>query len=320
MMQSTAWLALAHQGPCPEMAGAGAVRTGTLTVALRGLPRVARVLAEARILSEGRVSSAALIAGQDVGVVMRLRGPGGDLLRHGLVADLHDHPGAAELSFSWIGGGDLAPSGRWRLSLLRPDGQDLVPPAWGSGALAPGSALGQALVAGCEASPFIAAAGLRRAAPGRIGPEQVGRMAAVAARAFVKTPQGLVPAATLMAGDAVIDVSGRALRLAAVHLAEVPEGFAFSPVTLASDSARGLEFGPFARLAQPEGWDTAGALAAQSPHAPPAQARVRGHLMAVAVPERPAILEIGGRWLACADPEGRLPQPVAALSPCARAV
>lgn len=313
MMQSTAWVALA--GDAPQPVHSLPLRTGAFTVALRVLPRVATVLADARVIAGGGVCSLALIAGQDVGVVIRMRGPGGQVLRHVLAADLHGHSGGAELTFAWIGGGDSQAAGRWRMSLCHSDGRALAEPAIGSGALALPMALGQALITACSGSRYVQAAGLRRAAPGRAGPEQIARGAAIAAGSFLQTPGGLMPAAALVSGDAVVDLSGRVLRLAEMRLAEVPSGFAFSPLCLRGAEGAELLIGPQAQLSRPGGLTpatAAGAVVAGRP--------ARVVLMAVPVPDRPALLAVGGHWLACADPEGRLPQPVADLTGCRRAV
>lgn len=315
MMQATAWIALT--GDAPEaVAGTQPLRTGALSVALRGIPRVATVLADARVLHQGRALSAALIAGQDVGVVLRLRGAGGQVLRHVLAAELYSHPGSAELTFSFIGGGDEAPAGRWRLSLCNASGRLLAPVAIGAGALAMPPALGAALVAALGDCRFVQTAGLRRAAPGRPGPEQIGRGAAIAGNSFLQTPGGLVPAAALMAGDAVLDISGRELRLAEMQLAEVPAGFAFSPLRVPGAEGRDLLIGPRAQLSMAGGLVTAAALSEARRFTGPS----RVALMAVPVTDRPALLLVGGYRLAAADPEGRLPQPVADLTGCRRAV
>lgn len=307
MGHSTAWVALAGDAR-PQ--SDEPLRTGALTIALRGLPEVATVLADARVLVAGRTCSMALIAGQDSGIVLRLR-VAGHILRHVVLLPSNSRGlTASEITFVWIGGGDDYPAGRWRLSLLEASGVALGHEA-GTGAMAVPPELALALVQACQGTAWVETAGVRRFSPGRAGAEEVGRGAAISGSCLLQVPGGRLPAARLLPGDAICDISGRELRLAEMRLAEVPPGFAFSPLRVAMPGGRDLVLGPQAVLSRPEGLLRACALPAE--RLSPLEGSLRAVLMAVPVPDRPAILDVGGLWLACPDPNGRLPQPVAAL-------
>lgn len=330
------WAAL---GTDPALRGApGArLRSGALLAVLGGIPAEAAVLLD---LPEGAIavqaaqgslwpeappppsSGLSLLGGRAVGLVLRHR-RGGQVVSHALPGPLPSAAGPLVLRLEWSGAGPDAPAGRWRLTLSDAEGQEAVPGASGVGALAPDMA---ALWALCRAGghrlahPALGAAGVRHAARTALPPEEAGwSPAAVSASTPIATPRGPRPLGTLEAGDAVLDAAGRPLRLAALHLAELPPGFPFSPLRLRAvrlPVARDLLAGPMTCLAvggeTVQGLHGTRQVLVRTRHLPDPVARpmagpLRSLLMAVPVPDRPAVLAPGGLPLACPGPEGTLP-------------
>ncbi len=332
----SSWVALGSD-PAPGGAPEARLRAGALLAVLGGLPATAAVLAD---LPEGAVemrppqgsfwpgtppersSGLSLLGGRDVGLALRHRRRR-HVVTHLLPGPLPPAAGPLVLRLDWSGAGTDSPAGRWSLSLADAGGRLLVPPATGGGALAPDALGAWAL---CRpgghrlAHSALGALGLRQAARTRPAPEDLGwSAAAVSASTPVATPRGARPLGTLVAGDAVLDIRGRAVRLAALHLAELPPGFPFSPLRLRAlrlPVTRDLLAGPMSCLAV-EGdavhrLTGRGRAVLRAGHLPDPVARpvggpLRSLLMAVPVPERAAILAPGGLQMVCPGPEGALP-------------
>ena len=316
-------------------------RSGMLMLTLGGVPREPQVLLDLAGLSvpPGQATlwpggsrpsgpwSLSLLAGQGAGLSLRIRGPGGSV-RHALPGPLVDTGAPLAVILKWTLGNDPATEGRWSLTLEDNTGQVLAHEA-GPGALAPAHGLLRAAVTPGPQRFAHPVLGACAACVGRMrgpAPQALMRGAAIAAHAPVPTPGGARPLGTLSPGSAVVDADGQPLRLAALHLAEVPLGLPFSPLRLRAG-----------RLPMPgdllAGPDTRLILAGDDLQRVLGEARVAvraGHLpepvrraavlpmptvpMAVAVPERAAILRIGGLAVLCPGPDGIVPDSLRCLS------
>lgn len=335
-MPMTGWVALGSD-PAPRAADVR-LRSGALLVVLGGLADQATVVLdvpEGAVTTQARQASLwpgpvlppssglSLLGARDIGLVLRHR-RGGQVVSHALPGPLPAEGGPLVLRLEWSGAGLDRPAGRWALTLTDAEGRPLVPSVSGQGALAPDGAAAWAVSrAGAHrlAHPALGSVGVRQAVRNGPAPEDLGwSAAAISASTPIDTPRGPRPLGTLAAGDPVLDANGRPLRLAALHLAEIPPGFPFSPLRLRAirlPIARDLLAGPMTCLAvrgeavqHLYGLREVGVRAGHLPD--PVARRVpgplRGLLMAVAVPETPAILAPGGLPIACPGPDGALPR------------
>lgn len=330
------WIALGSD-PAPRLAPETRLRSGALLAVLGGVPQSAAVVLE---LAEGAIrlaprqgqlwpeaglaasSGLSLLCGRDVGLVLRHR-RGDQVVHHALPGPIPATAGPLVVRLDWAGAGLDGAGGRWRLDLMDSDGVAVLPGVSGSGALAPDAAAVWAL---CRvgphrlAHPALGTVGARQTPGSAMAPETLAwSPAAISAHTPVDTPRGPRPLGTLTAGDAVLDMDGRMVRLAALHLADVPPGFPFSPRRLRAvrlPVTRDLLAGPMTRLVC-DG-DEAHALSGSrramvraaflpDPVARPMAGPLRSLLLALPVPDRPAVLAPGGLPVACPDPSGVLP-------------
>lgn len=333
------WIALlGDRHPHCGVAGSVPLRAGALVLELAGLPAAPAVLLGCHRMGQASAGTGtmrdgwgeamaldfglSLTAGRAEGITLRHRS-GPNVVRHELSCPLPATAGRLVVVLSWAGAGHQLPAGRWQLSLQRPDGTPLVPAAAGQGALAlhPGDAW---LV--CQPGrhrithEMVVRAGVRR---GRClaadPPETLGGRVVVSANAAVAVEGGVRPVGLLRPGDQVIDIEGAPVRLAANHIAEVPIGMAFAPIRLRAGHfpiSKDVVAGPGALIAV-QGDEVEyrigvplGALPARLVPAPLAQqigAPLRSLLMALPVPERPAILRLGGLDFVLAGPDRQLP-------------
>jgi len=339
------WIALqGDRHPHCGRDGMAPVRSGALVVELAAIPALPSVMLTASRSGEappGEIAPGdlwagevppefgiALTAGRAEGVAFRVR-IGGVVVRHSLPGPMPGAAGPVMVVLSWTGAGVAAPDGRWRLGVFGPDNSPLVPPVSGLGALAlhPGDGWlacrpGRHRVAHAAVS-FV---GLRR---GRClapePPEVLAHRVAVSANLSVEAPDGARPAGLLRPGQAVLDAGGRAVRLAALHLAEVPLGMSLSPLRLRAGhfgTARDVVAGPGALVAV-QGDEVEFRLGAARaavpvgfmprPRVQPVDGLARSLLMALPVPERPAIVRIGGLDLVLPGPDGDLPDGIRRL-------
>lgn len=327
------WVGLAGDA-APRGDPAGLLRAGAVVVSLAGLPAEARVLLDlpAGLVTGQRRQSdfwpmeeavpvgISLLGGRDLGLVLRHR-RGRQVVHHALPGALAPGAGPLELIWSWSGAGVEAAAGRWRLVLRDGATGNRLAMAQGRDALALDGGAAWAL---CRpgparvAHPVLGAVAVRRASVGP-APEDLALGPAVSASAMIATPKGLRPVGMLRAGDPVLDLEGAVCFLAALHLADLPPGLAGSPLRLRAGRLpipRDMLAGPAAPLAFAgdlvaglHGGSRALVAARHLPEVlrPALDHQLRSVLMAVPVPETPAILCPGGLALACADPSGALP-------------
>ena len=321
---------------------AGPLRSGVLAVALAGLPEAPSVLlsanddgcarnpAQARLWPDPVIShdaaSLSVLGGRTTGVTVRLR-LGDRVLRHDLPGPVPALAGPLVLRLGWAA---TAGGGRWWLALEEAGGRPVVTGAAGAGAAPWPAGLVRAVCGGPglrQRHAGVGACAIRRAVAGP-APEHLAQGAALSAQALVPVPGGLRPLGALRLGQEVLDADGALRRLAAVHLFRVPPGFAFSPLRLRAGRlplAQDLLAGPQLALAFAGDdvarlfGDAAGCVLVQACHLPdPVQRRALpagpDFLMAVAVPEQPALLRIGGLAVACPG-AGGLPSGNRILSP-----
>lgn len=333
----TRWL-VAGARDIPDWVLAGPLRSGVLVVALAGLPDAPQVLLDANCgpgplpRAQGGLwpmpgerslpAGLSVLASRAAGVTIRLR-LGDQVLRHDLTGPVPAGSGPFVLRMGWSAGGR---TGRWWLALDDAAGKPVVAGAAGAGARPWPAALALAVCGAAglnQRHAVVGAIALRRAIPGKgPAPEHLARGAAISAQALVPLPGGaLRPLGAVTPGQTVLDAAGLPRRLAMVHLFRVPPGFAFSPLRLRAGRlplAQDLLAGP--QLALAFAGDDVGRLfgdrlaqvLVRAAHLPdPVQRRALpvgpDFLMAVPVPEQPAILRIGQLAVACPDQDGNAP-------------